>query len=212
MPAEQKNKTLFVSSIVLVIIHVVGLIGIHSSYNSFFLSFTSVNLLVSFFLLLINMKNFTSSSIVFFAVTCLIGFGVEVFGVASGQLFGTYTYGPTLGPQIYDVPVIIGLNWFLLIYTVGCISNPIKINIFFKSMLGAGMLVVLDFFIEPIAIKYNFWRWTDGKVPLQNYIAWFIISFVLLLFFNKVLLNRNNPLARLFYLIELIFFILLSIL
>ena len=163
-------------------------------------------------MILINMKNYTPSSIVFFAVTCLVGFGIEVLGVASGQIFGKYTYGRTLGPQIYDVPVIIGLNWFLLIYTVGCICNSIKTNIFVKSTIGSGMLVILDFFMEPVAIKYNFWRWADGKVPLQNYLAWFTISFVLLLFFNKVLLNRNNPLSKLFFLVELIFFILLSIL
>jgi len=37
-------------------------------------------------------------------------------------------------------------------------------------------MVGMDLLIEPVAIELNFWRWTDVTVPLENYIAWFVLS------------------------------------
>ena len=31
-------------------------------------------------------------------------------------MFGDYSYGKVLGYQVNNVPVIIGINWFLIIY------------------------------------------------------------------------------------------------
>jgi putative membrane protein len=149
---------------------------------------------------------------VFFLLTFLVGFVAEIVGVNTGLIFGEYSYSKILGVQVFNVPVIIGLNWFMLVFTVGCMCHQYKVNIFVKSLAGAALLVILDFFLEFVAIKYNFWIWKEGKAPLQNYLAWFLLSFILLLFFNKSVFYKNNRFAKPFYFIQLIFFILLTIL
>src|SRR5689334_23098853 len=35
----------------------------------------------------------------------------EVIGVATGAIFGAYSYGEVLGFKLLEVPLIIGLNW-----------------------------------------------------------------------------------------------------
>ena len=39
----------------------------------------------------------------------------EAIGVNTGLLFGTYEYGANLGFKIFGVPLIIGVNWTVLI-------------------------------------------------------------------------------------------------
>jgi hypothetical protein len=40
------------------------------------------------------------------------------------------------------------------------------------------MFVSSSRYFEPVAIQYNFWSWNETIVPIKNYIAWFIISFI----------------------------------
>ncbi|MBL7882669.1 MAG: carotenoid biosynthesis protein, partial [Bacteroidia bacterium] len=77
--------------------------------------------------------------------------------------------------------------------------------------LGASVLTFLDFFIEPIAIKYDYWTWQATEVPTQNYIAWFIASFLFLLFFYILKFNKNNKIALLLYITQLLFFVFLNL-
>ena len=116
-----------------------------------------------------------------------------------------------LGMKLLDVPLVMGLNWLMLVYSVGIICNQLKTNIFFKSILGAMMLVTLDFFIEPVAIRSDFWTWQNIHVPIQNYIAGFTASVLLLLMFHKLKFNKNNKMATALYIVQLVFFILLTI-
>ncbi len=210
MSTVQKNKTLFYSVLALVIIHLAGVIGIKSSWSALFLSLTPVNLMVCTALFFINHKTKNTSFYVFAIVVFLCGFFVEVAGVATGKVFGVYTYGATLGLKLFAVPLVMGLNWLMLIYCAGCICHKLKTNIVFKSITGAAMLTALDILIEPSAMRYDFWNWAQSIIPVQNFVAWFVISFVLLLFFFKMDIEKNNALARPFYLVQLIFFALLT--
>lgn len=63
-------------------------------------------------------------------VVWLVGLGifissflVEAIGVNTGRIFGEYSYGYALGPKLLNTPVIIGLNWFVLIYCTNIISR-----------------------------------------------------------------------------------------
>jgi putative membrane protein len=52
-------------------------------------------------------------------------FLVEAVGVNTGMIFGSYSYGSALGPKLWNTPVIIGLNWFVLIYCTNVISRQL---------------------------------------------------------------------------------------
>ena len=209
MSEKQKDKKLFVSTILLVILHLAGFIGLHTSYRELFLQLTPFNLLVSALLLFLNQKDTNWSFYIFCFITFSFGYFIEVLGVKTGFIFGPYVYGNMLGFRLAGVPLVIGLNWLMLVYSVGIICNRLKTNLFLKSIAGAGMLVALDLFIEPVAIKYNFWRW-ENVIPVQNYIAWFITSLLMLFIFYRASFEKNNPMANALYIVQLVFFILLG--
>lgn len=142
----------------------------------------------------------------------LITLILEIVGVKTGLIFGSYTYGDVLGLRIFDVPLIIGFNWTIISLSIAFILSELKTNLFVKALFAGCMAVLLDFFIEPIAIKLGYWNWTGGEIPLQNYIAWFVISFVavlILLVFNS---DTKNKVASHYYYIQLSFFVLLNLL
>ena len=212
MSNGQKDKRLFVSTIILVVVHVAGIIGIQTEYKDLFLLCTPLNLLLSIGLLFWNHTDFSKSFFIFSILTFLAGYFIEVIGVKSGIIFGHYSYGKTLGFKTLDVPVIIGINWLMLIYIVGVICNRFNFSSLIKSLFGALFLTTMDFFIEVVAIKYDFWKWANYTPPTQNFIAWFIVSFLLLLLFNTMNFNKNNKLAQGLFILQLIFFVTLSFL
>jgi putative membrane protein len=211
MTEQQKDMRLFVSTIILVIIHIAGIIGIHSPLKDLFLMLTPFNLIMCITLLFINHSTFNKSFFLFCFITFFISFFIEVAGVRTGIIFGNYAYGQTLGLKALDVPIIIGANWMMLIYCVGVICNKIKTSVILKSLIGSSILVVFDYVIEPVAIKYNYWTWNHSNVPLQNYVGWFVVSFLLLLLFNFLNFTKNNKLAQSLFIIQFVFFILLAL-
>ncbi|OEK02988.1 hypothetical protein BFP97_16305 [Roseivirga sp. 4D4] len=146
----------------------------------------------------------------FIILTFLIGFFIEVIGVSTGQIFGTYSYGETLGYKVLDVPLAIGLNWVVLIYATAQLSKTLFSSLIARVVMGAGLMTAIDYFIEPVAIAYDFWSWESAAIPLQNYAAWFLVSAVLHVLFQKLMPNSNNSLTiRLLY-IQVGFFIVLN--
>lgn len=206
MPAPANHKRLLISTIILVIVHLAGIIGIHTPYKELFLALSPLNLLLSALLLLWNHKNFNNATLSFLIITAVAGFLVEVAGVHTRLIFGSYLYGKTLGLKLFDVPLIIGINWMMLVYCAGTIVNRLNAGTVIKSLAGAALLVAMDLLIEPVAIRYDFWDWYEGSIPLRNYIAWFVVSFLLLLLFNKLQFNKENKLAQSLFIIQLIFF------
>ncbi len=206
MPLPRKDKILFVSISILVIYNLVGFIGIHSIFQNLFLSLTPLSLLLSTVLLFLNNQQLNKRFILFCFIVFVSGFLIEVTGVKSGVVFGNYSYGATLGVKLFNVPLIIGINWLMLVYMAGCIFSELKTNIVIKSLLGATSLVLLDLFIEPVAIKYDFWTWKNGTIPLQNYCAWFVVSFLLLLVFYKSNFSKSNRFAIILFSMQLVFF------
>lgn len=210
MSEEQKDRTLFLSTIMLVVIHLAGILGIHSSYRDMFLLLSPFNLLISCLLLFLNHRDFNKNFYLFCFICFTAGFFIEVLGVRTGLIFGNYKYGNTLGLKILNVPIIIGLNWLMLIYSIGMICHRLNATIIVKSLTAAAILVVLDLFIEPVAVKYGFWNWISTSPPLKNYIAWFIVSFLLLFIFNSFNFTKSNRLAQSLFIIQLVFFISLT--
>jgi putative membrane protein len=73
-------------------------------------------------------------------------------------------------------------------------------------------MIALDFLIEPIAMKLDFWQWKNNAVPLQNYIAWFVSSFILFFIFRTLNGRIENKFAKVILLIQFLFFGILNLL
>lgn len=192
--------------IFLVIICIFNLIGfIGFVYNpSYFKTLTPVNLLLSTVLVVATSKN---TNIRFYGILFLVavlGFFIEVIGVKTELIFGSYQYGNSFGYKLFSVPLLIGVNWSILLYGTAQLSkfkNPI-----INALFGAFLMVGLDFFIEQNAARYDFWYWKSNQIPLQNYVAWFAFSFLLNLFAQKTLAQKPNLTVKFFYFIQLAFF------
>jgi putative membrane protein len=201
-----KNKNTILIFII-ILFHTVGIVGMSlPDRKEYFLSLSPYNLLLSLLVTLIgsNRKNFTFYIFIFF-VFCL-GFLVEWIGVHTGYLFGNYLYGKNLGAKFLDIPLIIGVNWVVLIVITGNITyNLFKykwINIFSASFL----MVFLDFLIEPIAILSDYWLWENNHIPMYNYVCWFGISLLIHFIFQKLKLTEQNRVHLCLYIVLVLFF------
>lgn len=148
----------------------------------------------------------------FFAVTYAAGFLIELAGTQTGLVFGSYAYGGTLGYKLFDTPLMIGINWFLVIYSVGMVLSALGVgNIYAFLLIGASSVTLLDFLIEPVAMKYDYWDWAGGVVPVQNYVVWFLFSALLLLIFYKSFFPKHNSSAVTLFFVQFLFFLVLYI-
>lgn len=210
-----------------VFFHAVGLAGLLFFDTAFFVTATPFNLLLSFGLLIWTQTD-KNISFLFFLLACFVlGISVEITGVNTGLLFGDYTYGKALGPHIMGVPLLIGINWFLIIYCCGisihtllmkAISKvasdtgkePMTLKALSVIIDGATLAVFFDWLMEPVAIKLGYWEWGgDGSVPMLNYICWFVVSLLLLTVFHFAKFNKQNKFAVNLLLVQMMFFLLL---
>lgn len=205
------NRTV-VCSFLIVIFHAVGLVGFLSpSLTPVFLRLVPFHLLLMLMLLILSHHGKNNDFKLFLLVTYLAGYFIEVIGVSTGYIFGAYQYGETLGVKLADVPLMIGINWVILIYSTGVTIRYLEIqNHVVRALIGAIFLVCMDILIEPVAIRFDYWSWTDLNIPFQNYVAWFAFSFCMMLFFFARKFRKQNPAAPVLLISQLIFFIVLG--
>ncbi|HAK11549.1 MAG TPA: hypothetical protein DCO78_05820, partial [Chitinophagaceae bacterium] len=51
------------------------------------------------------------------------GMITEMIGVNTGLLFGNYAYGEVMGAKLNGVPLLIGVNWFVVVFSAGTIMQ-----------------------------------------------------------------------------------------
>ena len=141
----------------------------------------------------------------------LFTFAAEALGVATGAIFGEYAYGATMRVQVLAVPLVIALNWVVLILA----SNTLVarwVRSPWGIAAGAGVFIAAyDYFIEPLAIKLDYWQWATGAViPPQNYLAWALIAFVLSLPLHWLRIRYQHPLLLWYLAAQWVFFVVLN--
>jgi len=228
---QEENKSLFglskyqMATAIAVLFHAIGLIGILYFDKQFFINTTALNLLLMFGLIIYTQQQKNLHFYIFIFIAISIGISVELIGTQTGLLFGSYKYGKVLGPAIKNVPMVIGINWFVVIYCCGInmkmllkkITSTIDADVskqrpILKTLSvivdGATLAVVFDWLMEPVAIQLGYWKWA-GDIPVFNYACWFLVSMVLLLFFHFLKFDKANKFAVDLLLIQAMFFLLL---
>lgn len=193
----------------LYIIFAVGIAGhIIPATRNLMLMLTPLTLFITTTVVIISLSKEKNTKlfywlIIFYVITFLI----EVAGVKTGLIFGEYVYGDTLGLKIFDVPLIIGINWVLVILGAIGAAKVLTKNDKVISLLAGAIAVAFDFVLEPVAIKYNYWNWENVSVPFQNYAAWFIISFFAAFIFLRLKINFETNIPQHYLFIQAVFFI-----
>jgi putative membrane protein len=180
--------------------------------REWFIRGVPLTLLLSLLLLYLYHGRITIRVVMISLLVFTAGFLLEMMGAATGLLFGEYQYGATLGLKIFHTPLLIGVNWLILVYSSSVIAGRYVDPLYFRSIVAASMMVVYDFALEPAAIRLGMWHWSGGAVPLQNYLAWFVIALVLNYLAGRLgLPNRENKVAAPLFFVQLLFFVVLDL-
>ena len=179
-----KENILPISVILLLIFYGVGLVNVLMGNDSI-MRLSYLNLIISTLVLFANHKAWNARILFNLILVGIFGYTLEVIGVHTGVLFGEYAYGDALGFKVFEVPLVLALNWIILSY----ITLKFGIHLFKSNLVSviftSAVMTALDFLIEPIAVRYDFWMWFDhgietpNSIPIQNYIAWFVFAIIL---------------------------------
>lgn len=209
-----KNKKLKIFAILwIVAVHFFGILGVYF-LPDWFLPATPLVILISATVVFLRYEKYRESRLVAFIVIVILAFVVEVYGVQTGNLFGTYSYGNNLGWKLFGVPLIIGVNWAALIMVAQQITTHyIGINSRFFSAISVGVLMTtFDLLLEVLAPQFDFWSFTNmNYAPIENFLGWFVVSFCFGLFSFSHFRNQNKT-AVLYGIAQLVFFMALGLL
>lgn len=199
-------------AIFLVIFYGLGILGLGITHSrEFFLSVMPYSLLLVMVMLFSVHKSWQFKHVLAFLVIAILGFGVEMIGVLTGHVFGDYEYGRALGFKVMQTPPLIGLNWVMLIYCVYEITLKLVLPVVLRIIFGSILMVFYDIIMEPVAIQINMWSWAGSTIPIQNYFAWFVISFVMLSILYLARINYRNRFAPKLLFIQIGLFIALNL-
>jgi putative membrane protein len=194
----------------LTLVYVSGLIGMQTSFRLWFVQLTPANLLLSSGLLLWSMPGWSKVRAGWLLWAAAVGFAAEVAGVNTGLLFGAYRYGSVLGWQSWNTPFIIAVNWMMVTYLANetvarILSNRSGV---FHAAVAASFCTALDVVIEPTAIRLGYWTWAQEMPPMQNYVDWWIISFIISLAWPVCMGEAHrNPMAPILLILQIVFFL-----
>ena len=212
-----KERKALISVLLLVIFYGVGLTNVLLGNGESIMRLSYMNLIISSVILFINHKIWYSDFAVKIIIVGVLGYFIEVTGVKTGMLFGEYTYGESLGFKVLDVPLIMAVNWMILCY----LSLSFGVRLFKNNILSVafagGLMTLLDVFIEPVAIKYDFWMWfqngvaSPAEIPLQNYLMWFIFAVALNFILVSDMRRASNKVWPYLLAIMTVFFVTLNL-
>jgi putative membrane protein len=215
------------ATLLAILLHSVGLVGMTWVDRHWFANLTPVNLIFMVSLLIWTHTGKTASFYLFLAIAFFAGMTAEIIGVRTGIFFGDYSYGVILGPKLFEVPILIGFNWFMVVFSAratfsllrqnfsswfGSVSSSrtYRLDPIFNAVGTAVFATIFDWVMEPVAVKLGFWYWNgDGGIPLLNYTCWFALSFLLALTADFLKIRARNSFAVNIFLIQLMFFIIL---
>ena len=204
------EKRLRVSIVVTAVLYCVGIFGLLSPWKDLFILTTPVTLLISAGLLIWNHPQPKMGFYLFILLCFVVGFLVEYLGVNYQLIFGRYQYGNTLGLKLWNVPLMIGVNWFITVYAISVVLYG-RLKPLLFVIVSAFAATSLDWVMEPVAVTYDFWSWDGGLIPLSNYIGWFFVSAILFWAYGVFDLREKNRFAFWFLVIELLFFVALNL-
>lgn len=127
----------------------------------------------------------------------ILTIGAEMFGVATGLLFGNYSYTEQLGPLVLGlVPLAIPVAWLMMLYPsyaiAGFLLSPRSngFSRYLRAALAALGMTAWDLSLDPRMVRDGNWVWHDGGpyfgIPLSNFIGWFITALAIYLVWQVI--------------------------
>ena len=117
------------------------------------------------------------------AGVALMGFVIEAIGVHTRFPFGQYAYTGVLQPQLFDVPVVMGLAWMALVAFASDFAERLPLRTWPAAAFAALWVTAIDLVIDPLAVnQFGYWRWfREGiyyGIPFTNFVGWFVTGLI----------------------------------
>lgn len=195
--------------VILAAMHFFGLIAFLLIDLERFVVYSPLTLLLSALIVFLAHPGRQKSLLIFFLLSYTLGFVAELSGVLTGFPFGDYRYGESLGWKWQGVPWLIGVNWFLIALAGRSVFEPLRMSPWLKTALAASAMTALDFLIEPLSAQLDYWYWRDNQIPIENFLGWWAVSFIIqYVGYFHISLNRNLAAASYYVIVALFFGIL----
>lgn len=180
--------------------------------RNLFISIIWISLLLVIGVVFYHHRQWTKTHISVFLFIIISSFLLEMAGVATGKIFGSYLYERGLGPQLYGTPLIIGLNWLLLVYASHDITTKYLRNPVLRVVTGALLMILYDMLMEWVAPVMQMWQFAGrGYPPFDNFLAWFLAALFYHACFELFRIRTNNRPARALFVIQAGFFLLIGV-
>lgn len=197
-------------------IYLIGAIGFSLSFTRAIFSHLSwCTLLVTFLLICISeRRNLKSKNAAyFFVLGYFFSFVIEMIGVQTGVLFGSYQYEYGLGIKLAETPLLIGVNWLMLTMGSASISNLLfaNANKVIHILVGASLMVLYDVLMEQVASFMQMWSWKNDLIPIQNYVMWFGASLVMHGLYRHFKIQQETWVSVYVFAFQYLFFLVIKI-
>lgn len=126
-------------------------------------------------------------------LTVLFGYFIEFLGVHTGWPFGIYSYDDSLGPDIFDVPIVVPFAWVMMVHPALVAARRVTKK--WTFIYGGAILATWDLFLDPQMVDAGRWTWeVTGshipfvkEVPLSNFFGWLLAGCAIVALLNLVL-------------------------
>lgn len=116
-------------------------------------------------------------------VVVVVTFAAEALGSHTGFPFGHYDYTDRLQPQLFHVPLLIPLAWFMMAPSAWALANRYRQKAWQFILISALILVAWDLLLDPQMVHWDLWQWQSPGlyfgIPLSNYAGWFLVAALL---------------------------------
>ena len=194
---------------IIILLYAVGIAGIAIQLSRpFFIVLIPSVLLLSFIVILLfhDTYSFRRDQFIFISIF-ILSFLIEVCGVNLHFPFGEYLYGHGLGFKILGTPLMIGVNWVMLVYCSSSILELTNWSVKVQILLASALMVIYDMVLEQVAPLLDMWSWKANTIPTQNFVAWFIIAIGFQAVLKLMKVKTINPVAATVFICQFLFFI-----
>lgn len=142
-----------------------------------------------------------SYAIRFLFITFTYALLVEQIGVKTGWPFGSYEYSPTLGYQIFGVPLVVPFAWIMMAHPIFLAARRIAPSWVF--LVGGYGLMAWDLFLDPQMVTAGRWTWEisgitvpfQPEIPLSNTVGWLLTGMGLMALLNFALPRERRSIG-----------------